>query len=77
MRNYGKEDKWEDSHAQVVRREARNAVRQKALHAGRIKIGDTRQFDHVGFHPHGSLRRVPTKLVSQHANEIRQPPHKG
>lgn len=76
-RNYKKETAWENTPEQVRRRVARNRARQKAIKAGRAHIGDGKELDHVGSHPHGSLDKVPTKLVSRHANRIRQPKHKG
>ncbi len=72
--NYAKENKWEDTRAQVLRREARNQARRKALRKGLVHKGDKKELDHVGFHRFGSLSRVPTKVVSRHANRIRQPP---
>lgn len=75
--NYAKENKWEDSPAQVKRRMARNKARQKALKAGKVHKGDQLELDHVGFHRFGSLDKVPTKVVSRHANRIRQPPRGG
>lgn len=74
MRNYKKENAWEDSPAQVRRREARNAARRKAMRKGRVHKGDGKELDHVGFHRRGSLRNVPVRVVSRHANRIRQPP---
>lgn len=76
-RNYAKETKWEDSPKQVKRREARNAARRKAVRKGIARKGDGRELDHQGYHPTGSLRNVKVKLVSRHANRVRQPPHKG
>ena len=76
-RNYAKETKWEDSPKQIKRREARNAARRKAIRKGIAKKGDGKELDHVGYHPTGSLRKVKVKLVSRHANRVRQPPHKG
>lgn len=76
-RNYPKETAWEDSPRQVKRREARNAVRRKAMKKGLVHKGDHKELDHVGYHPTGTLRNVPAKVVSRHANRIRQPPHKG
>lgn len=73
-RNYAKETGWEDSPAQVKRREARNKARARALKAGKVHKGDQLELDHVGFHRTGSLMKVPTKVVSRHANRIRQPP---
>lgn len=80
-RNYPKETKWEDSPEQVRRREARNKARGKALRQGRVHKGDNLELDHLGSHRTGSLDNVPTKVVSQHQNRIRQPKtktkHKG
>lgn len=77
MRNYKKETSWEDSPKQVKRREARNAARRKAMRLGRARKGDGKELDHQGYHPTGSLRNVPVRLVSRSANRRRQPPHKG
>lgn len=72
--NYAKENKWEDSPAQVARREARNKARKRAMKKGLVHKGDLKELDHVGFHRKGSLDHVPTKVVSRHANRVRQPP---
>lgn len=72
-RNYKKETNWEDTPAQVQRREARNNARRKAMKDGKVSKGDGKELDHVGFHRKGSLDKVPTKVVSRHANRIRQP----
>ena len=77
MRNYPKETAWEDMPRQVKRREARNRVRAKAMKKGLVHKGDHKELDHVGFHPTGTLKGVPAKVVSRHANRVRQPPHKG
>lgn len=76
-RNYAKERAYEDSPAQVQRREDRNRARLKAEHAGRVHKGDSLELDHVGFHRTGSLASVPTRVVSRHANRVRQPPRGG
>lgn len=76
-RNYAKETSWEDSPRQVKRREARNSVRRKAMKAGKVRKGDGKELDHVGYHPTGTLKGVPAKVVSRHKNRVRQPPHKG
>lgn len=73
-RNYKKENAWEDTPEQVKRRVARNAARRKAMREGRVHKGDGKELDHVGYHRRGSLRNVPTRVVSRHANRIRQPP---
>jgi len=76
-RNYAKENKWEDTPAQVKRRVARNRARRKAIKAGKVRKGDGKELDHVGSHRTGSLDHVPTRVVSRHANRIRQPKRKG
>lgn len=73
-RNYAKETAYENSPEQVKRREARNTARRKALRAGRVHKGDNLELDHRGFHRRGSLENVPVRVVSRHANRIRQPP---
>lgn len=72
-RNYAKETAYESRPDQVQRRVARNRARRKALRAGRVHKGDGLELDHIGFHRRGSLARVPTRVVSRHANRIRQP----
>lgn len=76
-RNYAKETAYEDSPEQVKRREARNKARRTALKSGRVRKGDRKELDHVGSHRTGSLANVPVRVVSRHANRIRQPKHKG
>lgn len=73
-RNYAKETRWEDSPAQVQRREARNKARRRAMKKGLVHKGDLKELDHEGFHRRGSLDHVSVKVVSRHANRIRQPP---
>lgn len=72
-RNYAKENQWESSPEQVARRVARNRARRKAIKAGKVRKGDGKELDHVGYHRKGSLDNVPTRVVSRHANRIRQP----
>ena len=76
-RNYAKEGKWESSPIQKKRRAARNRARNKAIKEGKVRKGDGKELDHVGYHPTGSLDHVKTKVVSRSANRKRQPPHKG
>lgn len=73
-RNYAKETAWEDSKAQVKRREDRNRARRKAERSGRVSKGDGKELDHVGFHRRGSLAHVATRVTSRAANRRRQPP---
>lgn len=73
-RNYRKEyDEYQGLPAQKKRRAARNAARAKAMKAGRVHKGDGKELDHVGSHRTGDLRKVRTRVVSRHANRIRQP----
>lgn len=72
-RNYKKETAYENTPEQVRRREARNNARRRAMRAGRVHKGDRLELDHVGFHRRGDLAHVPTRVVSRHANRIRQP----
>ena len=76
-RNYVRENNWEDTRAQVKRREARNRVRRHAEAKGLVHKGDHKELDHEGYHPTGSLDHVPARVVSRHYNRVRQPPHKG
>jgi hypothetical protein len=72
-RNYKKETAYEDSPAQVKRREDRNNARQRAARKGLVHKGDGLEVDHQGFHRKGRLKNVPVRVVSKHANRIRQP----
>lgn len=76
MHNYRLETKYEDSPAQVKRREARNKARRKAAKKGLVHKGDGMEVDHLGYHRTGSLSHVPTAVVTKHANRIRQPKRK-
>lgn len=73
-RNYKKETAYEDSPAQVKRREDRNRARRRAMRKGRVRKGDGLELDHVGYHRTGRLSGVATRVVSRHANRVRQPP---
>lgn len=72
-RNYKKETAWENTPAQVKRREARNRARARAEKAGKVHKGDGKELDHVGSHRTGSLDHVPTVVKSRAANRRRQP----
>lgn len=74
-RDYRKEyDTYQGLPAQKKRRADRNRARLRAEKEGRVHKGDGKELDHVGFHRTGRLKSVPTKVVSRHANRIRQPP---
>lgn len=76
-RNYAKETAWENSPAQVKRREARNKrEREYEKKHGTKHLPKGMELDHQGFHRTGSLDKVPVKLVTKHANRIRQPKRK-
>jgi hypothetical protein len=77
VRNYRKETQYEENPRQVKRREARNRARSQAERKGKVRKGDGKELDHVGYHPTGTLSRVRARVVSRHANRVRQPPHKG
>jgi hypothetical protein len=73
-RDYKKE--YREYHAkpeQKKRRADRNAARAKAMKAGKVKKGDGKELDHVGYHRKGRLKNVPTRVVSRAANRRRQP----
>lgn len=76
-RNYKKENAWEDTPEQVRRRVARNRARRKAIKKYGKKALRGKELDHVGYHRRGSLDHVPTRIVSRHANRIRQPKRGG
>ena len=71
--DYEKENKWQSSPEQVRRRVARNRARRKAIKEGRVRKGDGKELDHVGYHRKGSLDNVSTRVVSRTANRRRQP----
>lgn len=76
-RNYAKENAWENTPAQVKRREARNKVEKSYEKKHKSKhMPPGMELDHQGFHRTGSLDKVPVKLVTRHANRIRQPKRK-
>jgi hypothetical protein len=73
-RNYRKEyDEYQGLPEQKKRRAERNKDRRAAARAGRVHKGDNKEVDHLGSHRTGTLAGVPTKVVSKHANRIRQP----
>lgn len=73
-RDYKKEYReYQGLPEQKKRRAARNAARRKAMKEGRVRKGDGKELDHVGYHRTGDLRKVPTRVVSRAANRRRQP----
>lgn len=78
-RNYKKENKWEDSPAQVKNREARNRARALMARKGKVKKGDGKEVDHKKMLAEGGSKTSPKNLhvITRHANRVKQPPHKG
>lgn len=73
-RDYRKEyDDYQGTPEQKKRRADRNRARRQAEREGRVHKGDGKELDHVGYHRKGRLKNVPTRVVSRHANRIRQP----
>lgn len=73
-RDYKKEYRdYQGKPEQIKRRAARNAARRAAEKRGAVHKGDGKEVDHLGSNPHGDLRRRKTRVVSRHANRIRQP----
>lgn len=72
-RDYAKETAYESTPLQKKRRAERNHDRRAAERAGLVHKGDGKEVDHLGSHRTGNLKGVPTKVVSKHANRIRQP----
>lgn len=72
-RDYAKETAYESTPTQKKRRAARNAARRAAIKRYGKAALRGKEVDHLGSHRTGDLRKVPTKVVSKHANRIRQP----
>lgn len=76
-RNYEKE--YGDYHGtpeQKKRRAQRNKARRAAIRAGKVKKGDNKELDHVGFNRKGKLGSK-VRVVSRAANRKRQPKRDG
>ncbi len=71
--NYPKETAYENTPAQVKRRVARNKARRKAIAKYGKKALQGKEVDHLGSNRKGDLSKRKTKIVSKHANRIRQP----
>lgn len=73
-RDYAKEYReYHGTPEQKKRRADRNRARRQAERDGRVHKGDGKELDHVGSHRKGRLKNVPTRVVSRHANRVRQP----
>lgn len=73
-RDYKKEYRdYQGKPEQKKRRAARNAARRAAVKKYGKAALRGKEVDHLGSNPHGDLRKRKTKIVSKHANRIRQP----
>lgn len=73
-RNYRKEyDDYQGTAIQKKRRAERNRDRRAAERRGLVHKGDNKEVDHLGSHRTGTLKGVPTRVVSRAANRRRQP----
>jgi hypothetical protein len=76
-RDYEQEQAYHSTPAQKKRRAQRTKDRYHAEKKGRVRKGDGKELDHVGYHRKGSLAGVKTRVTSRSANRKRQPPTKG
>ena len=77
-RNYRKEyDEYQGTEEQKRRRAQRNAARRKAMREGRVKKGDGKEVDHLGFNRRGKLNNSKVRVVSKKTNRSRQPKRDG
>lgn len=77
-RDYDKE--YRDFHGteeQKTRRAQRNAARRAAEADGKVRKGDGKEVDHLGFNRKGNLDNSRVKVVSRKANRKRQPKRNG
>jgi hypothetical protein len=77
-RNYKEEyAKYHGTPEQKKRRAQRNAARRKAMKQGKVRKGDGKEVDHLGFNRKGKLNNKKVKVVSRKANRKRQPKRDG
>lgn len=77
-RNFRKEyDEYQGTEEQKRRRAQRNAARRKAMREGRVKKGDGKEIDHLGFNRRGKLNNSKVRVVSKKTNRSRQPKRDG
>lgn len=77
-RNFRKEyDEYHGTGEQKRRRAQRNAARRKAMREGRVKKGDGKEIDHLGFNRRGKLNNSKVRVVSKKTNRSRQPKRDG
>lgn len=76
-RDYAKEYRdYGGTTEQKKRRAQRNKARRKAIREGRVRVGDGKEIDHLGYNRKGKLgERV--RVVSRKKNRSRQPKRNG
>lgn len=72
-RDYKKEAEWASSPEQVKRRMARNRARAKAIREGKVKVGDSKEVDHIDAPRKGALNNDKVRVVSRAVNRRKQP----
>jgi hypothetical protein len=73
-RDYAKEYRdYQGTEEQKKRRAERNKDRRAAIRKYGKEALQGKEVDHLGSDPHGDLGKRKTKIVSKHANRIRQP----
>lgn len=73
-RDYKKEyEEYHGSPEQIQRRSERNQARRKAVKKHGKAALRGKEVDHVGSNRTGSLKNVPTRVISKAANRRRQP----
>lgn len=77
-RDYKKEYRdYQGTPEQKKRRAQRNAARRQAMREGRVRKGDGKEVDHLGYNRKGRLNNNSTRVVSRAANRHRQPKRNG
>jgi len=79
-RNYAAENAWQNTPKQVKRRMARNRARYAAVkkHGKAALVG--KEVDHIKMNPRATVLDNSEKnirIISKHANRVKQPKRKG
>lgn len=70
-------DAYQGKPEQIKRRAQRNAARDAAERAGKVRKGDGKEVDHLGNNRKGDLDNSKVKVVSRKRNRKRQPKRDG
>lgn len=77
-RDYKKEYRdYQGKPEQIKRRAQRNAARRAAVKSGKVRKGDGKEVDHLGYNRRGPLNNKRVKVVSRKRNRSRQPKRNG